>query len=126
MSPNKRYIDHLRSKPESTRNALAAVLAIMPALLVGYAQFYMNARASDQKLADTQDQNNIQDVSAIASVGKIFSEGKSSIGSALGDLDKKMTSTKKELESIKQNTSDLSATGSESSTTDSGIINATE
>lgn len=91
MSPNKSYLDNLRSKSNNTKNVLAAVFAILPALLVGYAQFYMNDRTTEKNFAATTETSPNSDtvpVSAIASMGKIFSEGKASLGDALNQLEK--------------------------------------
>lgn len=132
MSPNKNYLHHLRNKPEPTKNIIAAVFAIVPALLVGYAQFYMNAKASADKVAmdnNTSQASDVQEVSALASVGKIFSEGKSTINDTLGQL-KKIDQTMLENVSDKQiilnTSSSTDATNTSVIKVDSAIKNTTE
>lgn len=91
MSSSNNFINNLRNKPESTKNLIAATLALIPAILVGYAQFYMNAKHSEEKIAEqkqTVEPTKLQAVSAMASIGKIFTEGKSSVDDAFSDLKK--------------------------------------
>lgn len=90
MSSFGQFLNGLRKKPDSTKNAIAAVFALVPALLVGYAQFYMNAK-TEQKMAVKASPEVVEEregVSAFAAFGKILSEGKAAVGNAVGGLEK--------------------------------------
>ena len=60
------------------RTIVAVVAALIPTLSVGYAQFYMNARATDvaTKSSPREDERS---VSAFAALGKILDEGKTTL-----------------------------------------------
>lgn len=90
MPSNKHLLDNIRKKPESHKNAIAAIFALVPALLVGYAQFYMNANIpkEDNVSSGIVKNSDIDNVSAIASISKIFSESKDSIKDAAFSLKK--------------------------------------
>jgi hypothetical protein len=90
MPSNKNFLDNIRKKPESHKNVIAAVFALLPALLVGYGQFYMNANTPKEDSASNgiAKDINVNEVSALASIGKIFSESKASISDAVVNLKK--------------------------------------
>lgn len=91
MPASKNVLHNLKQKSETTKTFVAITLAALPAILVGYAQFYMNAKQSNEKaLAEQQVQaeSKREAASAVASLGKIFSEGKESVGGAFKDLKK--------------------------------------
>lgn len=90
MPSNKHLLDNIRKKPESHKNVIAAVFALIPALLVGYAQFYMNANTPKEDNVSSGIAKDVENsgVSAVASIGKIFSESKASISDAVDSLKK--------------------------------------
>lgn len=89
MEP-KKILENIRQKPPHVRNTYAVILALVPAVLIGYAQLYMRLRTPDASPSDANTAavaNSGEDnVSAFDALGKIFSEGKKSIGSSVGDL----------------------------------------
>ncbi len=114
MPTSKHFLSNLRAKPESTKNIIAAVFAILPALLVGYAQFYMNDK-NQSNLAVKEQAPQVEGkemISAVASIGKIFDEGRDSISDALGNLKKidKKFLEEKSSESVNTDTSSASNT----------------
>lgn len=80
-------LKHLRSKPPRTKTAIAIIAALIPTLAVSYAQFYMRARsvAGPAVVADAGNSGD-NSLSVFAAVGKIFEEGKKTVGSSIDSL----------------------------------------
>ncbi len=79
----------LRSLSPKTKHAIAFFGALLPALFVGYAQFYMRTKADSASVATKTVSQSIsqgEHVSAFAAFTKIFSEGKAAVGEATSAL----------------------------------------
>jgi hypothetical protein len=90
MLDSNPLIQYLRKKPERTKTVLAVIGALIPTLAVGYAQFYMRARDLERPAVaeNTPASDGNNDISIFAAVGKIFEEGKKTVGSSVDTLRK--------------------------------------
>ncbi|HXK38017.1 MAG TPA: hypothetical protein VJ579_03035 [Candidatus Paceibacterota bacterium] len=86
MLDSNPLLKHLRSKPQHTKNVIAIVAALIPTLAVSYAQFYMRAKDFSEVKSSEQVAEETKDVTIFAAVGKLFEEGKKTLGSSVDAL----------------------------------------
>jgi hypothetical protein len=109
MLDSNPLLNHLRNKPQRTKNVIVVIAALIPTLAVSYAQFYMRAKDfGEVKTTESVAEENA-DVSVFAAVGKIFEEGKKTVSSSVASL--------KNLDAGVLDSAVISATGTPSSTT---------
>lgn len=90
MQESHTPLSYLRSRSPATKHTIAVLGALLPALLVGYGQYYMRdkekrALATAPKKIEVK---NTEEVSVFAAFGKILSEGKAAVGDAASAVKK--------------------------------------
>lgn len=135
MPAQKNVLHNLRQKSDTSKRIIALTLAAVPAFLIGYAQLYMDSKhEAEKKVAAKQVEaaNKKEMAGAVASLGKIFSEGKNTVGSALVDMrkvDKKFLDNKPVQNSVSTTSENLVASSSIddlSATTSDEVIKISE
>lgn len=87
MLDSNPLLQHLRNKPQGTKNIIVIIAALVPTLAVSYAQFYMRARSDVSDLSPTSVAENVDEkVSIFAAVGKLFDEGKKTVSTSVDTL----------------------------------------
>lgn len=109
MQQSRTPLAYLRSRSNTTKHTIALLGALLPALLVGYGQYYMRHKqeAVIAKTPTVKQDPKTDEVSVFAAFGKILTEGKAAVGDAAVAVKKFNQAYLNEKTSAKQDTSPL-------------------